>query len=321
MGNALATAGRDLGVVDHLPADRHPALVYLAGLAPSSRRVQQQALDRLAGILTGTEDCTAVAWHQVRYQHAQALRSRLAESYRPATANRMLCALRGVLCEAWRLGWTTAEEYHRARDLAPVRGSTLPAGRVLTGGEVAALFAACADDDSPAGVRDAAMLGVMLGAGLRREELVQIDVADLDPDTGELRVQGKGSKEREVYATNGSADALRDWLDIRGTEPGALFVPVNRGGRLGTGRITAQAVYGMLRKRAAQAGVKSFSPHDCRRTFCTALLDAGADVASVAGLMGHASTDTTRRYDRRDARVRRHAAEMLHVPYRRRAPV
>ncbi len=97
-----------------------------------------------------------------------------------------------------------------------------------------------------------------------------------------------------------------------------MFVAVNRGGRLGLSRMTAQAVYGMLRKRAEQAGVRSFSPHDCRRTFCTALLDAGADVVSVAGLMGHASTDTTRRYDRRDSQARRKAAEMLHVPYRRR---
>lgn len=81
----------------------------------------------------------------------------------------------------------------------------------------------------------------------------------------------------------------------------------------------ASTASGTTRLDTDQAGVKAFSPHDCRRTFCTALLDAGADVASVAGLMGHASTDTTRKYDRRDARARRKAAELLHVPYRRRA--
>ena len=91
MGNLTVTTGHDLVARDPVPADRHPVLVYLAGLAPSSRRVQRQALDLVAYILTGHEDCTAVAWHLVRYQHAQAVRSRLAESYRPATANRMLC--------------------------------------------------------------------------------------------------------------------------------------------------------------------------------------------------------------------------------------
>ena len=84
-----------------LPADRDPAVVYLARLAPGSRRTMRQALDTVANILSsGHEDSQTLAWAALRYQHTQAVRTALAERYAPATANKMLAALRGVLREA-----------------------------------------------------------------------------------------------------------------------------------------------------------------------------------------------------------------------------
>ena len=81
--------------------------------------------------------------------------------------------------------------------------------------------------------------------------------------------------------------------------------------------LTAQSVYDILSKRADQAGVKKFSPHDLRRTFAGDLLDAGADLATVQKLMGHANANTTAAYDRRDAKSKRAAVDKLHVPYRK----
>ena len=230
--------------------------------------------------------------------------------------NKMLSALRGVLREAWRLGLMSAEDYHRAADLQAVRGETLPRGRALGAGELAALLRACSVDASPAGARDAALLALLYGGGLRRSEAVALDVADYDAETGALTIRSaKGRKDRTAYATNGAADALDDWLVIRGPEPGALFIPVNRGGRVLHRRMSGQAVMAIVAKRAREAGVAHASPHDLRRTFVSDLLDAGADITTVSKLAGHADVSTTSRYDRRGEVTKRKAAELLHVPY------
>lgn len=82
--------------------------------------------------------------------------------------------------------------------------------------------------------------------------------------------------------------------------------------------LTNQAICTIRLERANQAGVKSFSPQIVRRTFAGDLLDAGADISTVQKLMGHANANTTAGYDRRDARAKRKAVGLLHIPYQRR---
>jgi len=301
-------------------ADQNPAAVYLASLAPTGRAAMLSKLRRVAQLL-GAEDPLAVPWAAIRYQHLAAIRARLIDAgLAPATVNATLAAVRGVAHEAYRLGQMTSDDYQRLCEVPPVRGQRLLAGRALTHGEIAALMDACLADDSPAGARDAAILALAYAAGLRRSEIVGLDLADYDPSTGRLVVRGgKGKKDRELWASNGAAEALGDWLAVRGSEPGPLFWAVNKGGRLVPGRLTPAAVRDAMRKRAAQAGVKEFSPHDLRRTFISDLLDAGADIATVAGLAGHASVQTTARYDRRGDEAKRKAVQLLHLPYRGRA--
>src|SRR5205823_7667841 len=119
------------------------------------------------------------------------------------------------------------------------------------------LFAACAADATPAGKRDAAILAVLYGCGLRRAELVDLDVDDYDPETGAFRVMsGKGNKARLSYSSQGSRAAVDAWLVVRGAASlrteGPLFCPINKGGKLAMRRMTDQAVRKILRKRARE---------------------------------------------------------------------
>jgi len=286
----------------------------------------QNALNSIADILTDGQldagDKTrflSIPWHEVRFQHVQAVKSALADRYATATVNKRLSALRRVLKAAFDLDLMDARDYQRAVDVGGVKGETLPAGRSITPGEMAAMMDVCMADQSPAGARDAAILAILYSCGLRRAELVKLDLADYDQEQGTLIVRGKRNKERLAHVVNGAAAALADWLTLRGDDPGALLWAIRRGGHVQAGqRLTTQAVYHILHTRADRAGVKELSPHDFRRTFVGDLLDAGADIATVQKMAGHASVQTTARYDRRPEEAKRKAASLLHVPYHRR---
>jgi site-specific recombinase XerD len=277
--------------------------------------------------LVGAPGLDAIPWENLRYPHYRGILGRLLEHRRdtgdagsglaPGTINTTFAHLRGIARQVWASGAMTAEEWGRVRELGRVPGNTLPAGRDASRGELTALLEVCTADPKPAGARDAAMLALLYSTGLRRAELAGLQLEDYIPETGELRVlRGKGRKDRLVYAAGGAAAALEDWLAVRGAEPGPLFRPVNKGGRVLGGRLSERAVYDALKKRQRQARLdRPLTPHDLRRTFVGDMLDAGADIATVQALAGHASPATTARYDRRGERAKRKAAGLLHVPY------
>ncbi len=275
------------------------------------------ALDTVAGLITSYR-CNAktLDWSALRYQHTTAVRSLLADIYAPATANKILAALRGVLKEAWRLGQMDVEDYQRAADLGPIRGSQAERGRALAGDELQRLFVVCAKDVTPAGCRDAALIATLYGCGLRRSEVVALDIADYGLESGGITVRsGKGRKARLTYVPKGARPALAAWLSARGTAAGALFCPVNKGGKISYRRMTDQAIRKILKKRGAEAGLSPFTPHDLRRTMIGDLLDAGADISTVQRLAGHANVTTTARYDRRGESAKKRAASLIDVPY------
>src|SRR5262249_44058397 len=142
------------------------------------------------------------------------------------------------------------------------KGQSAPRGRALKPGELTALFAAC-HATTAQGARDAALLAVLYGAGLRRAEAVALEGKDYSPEDGTLVVrEGKGRRSRTVYITNGARDALAAWLDVRGNEPGPLFQAVDKAGNVQPRMLTAGAVYVILGRLQSEARVKSFSPHD-----------------------------------------------------------
>ncbi|NJO94461.1 MAG: tyrosine-type recombinase/integrase [Hydrococcus sp. RM1_1_31] len=278
----------------------------------------EQSLNAIAHLLTGGEcDAMSLDWSKLKYQHTAAIRTTLKKRYAASTVNKMLCALRRVLQEAQRLDLMDATIYAKAVNLPAVKGKKKLKGRALSEDEIATLMAVCKGDSTPAGVRDAAMVAILRFTGLRRAELVTLELRDFTVKGGigilEV-VGGKGDKDRTVYLPKNAVPLLNDWLKIRGKSPGALLCPIRKGGRIEIRPLHPDAVLKILKKRANDAGVESFSPHDFRRTFCSDLLDAGVDLVTVQKLAGHASPETTAKYDRRGEEVKQRAVQHLSIP-------
>lgn len=277
----------------------------------------QQALDVMAGILTdGRCDHLTLDWAALRYKHTAALRAALHQKYAPATTNKFLGGLRRVLKEALLLELMDPQDYARAISVKGIKVTTELLGRALSKKEIAALLEVCLNDENRLmGARDAALIAILRGGGLRREEAVNLDLKDLNFSTGALKVRcGKGGKDRTVYLPAGLLALVEDWLNIRGLGKGAILCHIRKGGTVVVRRLTPQSVWVILQKRALIAGVEDFSPHDFRRTFISDLLDAGADLATVQQLAGHSDPSQTAKYDRRGEETKRRAVQALDIP-------
>jgi tyrosine recombinase XerC len=153
------------------------------------------------------------------------------------------------------------------------------------------------DLSTPQGQRDRALLELLYASGLRVSELVSLNLNQINLDTNEIRVWGKGSKERVVLMGKPATEALRNYL--RQSRPRLLgekrnnAIFLNRYGQ----RIPERRVQKMLEDYAARAGIgKRVHPHMLRHTFATHLLDGGADLRVVQELLGHAQLSSTQIY-------------------------
>jgi integrase/recombinase XerC/integrase/recombinase XerD len=197
----------------------------------------------------------------------------------------------------------------------PKKDQYLP--RVLKPAEAAGVLDSI-PASGPLEVRDRAIFEVAYGAGLRAEELVNLDVTDLDPDAEEMRVTGKGSKTRVVPAGEPAWQAIERYLDRarpklastsddgRRAEP-ALFLSKN-GRRLSTSDVRRR-----LKVSTQRSGTgPGVTPHTLRHSFATHLLEGGADLRAIQEMLGHASISTTQTYTRIESGRLRRAYSKAH---------
>lgn len=291
----------------------NPARAYLLSLnSPRSRQTMASFLGIVAGML-GAGSLDTCSWGSLRRHHVMGITELLRDTGRAtATVNTYLSALKGVAKEAWMLKLMDVESFQHIRAVRNLRGSRLPRGRALPTEEIRQLFQVCDADSSCQGARDAALLAVILGCGLRRSEAVGLRISDIVTQGRALKVLGKGNKERLAYMPAGTWQRLMHWTEqVRGAGPGPLFTRIRRFDTLTLDRLTDQAVYHILHVRQRQAGIEKCAPHDLRRTFATAMLDNGEDLITVKDAMGHASVTTTQQYDRRGEERLRAARDRL----------
>ena len=222
-----------------------------------------------------------------------------------------------LVLSCWRgfYGWLGREGLVASNPVqdvrAPKAGKALPKALGVDDAVQLADFQAEMDDPW-LDARDAAMVELLYGCGLRVGELVGLDIQAstaalqagrgwIDMESAEVQVQGKGSKRRTAPLGRAALEALQHWLVVRGAVEGAGTVqPALFIGRRGT-RLTPQSIWQRLRRRSLLAGLAApVHPHMLRHSFASHLLQSSGDLRAVQELLGHASITTTQVYTRLD---------------------
>lgn len=233
-----------------------------------------------------------VTHRQVRLYLSELSRAR----YSPRTISRHLSALRSLYKWLLHEGLTTEDAVEAVS--SPKIPKRLPA--TMSNADVESLLATC-DLSTDEGVRDRAFLELLYATGARISEASALDLGDIDFAQAQVRLFGKGSKERIVPLYAVALEAIRTYLAKArphlvakahdGECPQALFVSTR--GR----RMSADSLRKRFDRSVALAGLdSSLSPHSMRHTFATEVLSGGADLRSVQELLGHESLSTTQIY-------------------------
>lgn len=300
-------------LADNLAWVANPVSLYLNSLAPTGRRSMRSTLQTALQGLGYQEPLEQIPWQQLGYQHVSQICQALRQQGKSAsTINLTLAALKGVMRACFNLGWISADQLLTINAVKRIRGRQLPSGRSLTATDMTKLLKVCQQDRSVIGMRDTALLSLLLVTGLRRSEVAALQCDDLNTKTGLLTIRcGKGNRQRQIYLNPDSRPAIRQWRKYRGHDAGPLFNPINKIGRILNLPLSGQSIYHIVQQRAQQAKIGHLSPHDLRRTFVTRLLESGVDLNITRQLAGHQDIQTTVRYDLRDQKTQRQAIAKL----------
>jgi site-specific recombinase XerD len=216
--------------------------------------------------------------------------------YSPATIARRLYAI-SSLCK-YLTNYGYAEGNPCGQVVLPKKSRRMPA--VLTLEEARRVLKVADDHACPwMGFRNRAIVAVLVFCGLRRQELIDVKISDIDLKSRWLKVRkGKGGKGRSIPLAPEAADAISDWLEFR-PEVDHEYLLTGLGGR----RLDKNGVVCVFRGIAKRAGVdrRGVSLHTLRHTFASLLLQEGADLVSIQELLGHSDLSTTAIYLHMDA--------------------
>lgn len=287
MVNSESDAGQVAQLwLDHLAVER--------GVSANTLSNYRRDVNRYVGWLeqAGKSDLAAVSAADLEDYVADLRRGR--DGVAPLAASsvsRALVVARGLHKFATAEGLLAADV---AAGVSPPKlGEKLP--DTLSIDEVARLLDSC-PEDSPAGLRDKALLEVLYATGARVSEVLDLVVDDIAADDGFIKVTGKGNKQRIVPVGGAARRAVKAYL-VRGrpvlSKGKSHAVFLNKRG----GALSRQSAWTIIKDAASRAGVdKHISPHTLRHSFATHLLEGGADVRTVQELLGHASVTTTQIY-------------------------
>lgn len=275
------------------------------GLSPHTRRAYESDVRQLT-VYTGAEIGPA----QVDADHIRAWLASLHRRRSPATRGRKLASVRAFF--RWLIREGEVRDDPTAGLPMPKLEKRLP--RPLSVDDCEQLITndrRTLRQPAPEGgdrerrsqwmtLRDRALVELLYGTGIRIGELVALDVRDLELRAREVRVMGKGSKERIVPIPEQARRALSAWLEVRrhsGVMSEPLFISLRPRREGGPRRLAAREARRILGERAVRADLdQHVHPHRLRHSYATHLLDMGADLREIQELLGHTSLSTTQKY-------------------------
>lgn len=297
--------------------DGCPYRLYLASLAPTGRRAMAILLNKCAVIIGHDGSADEFDWTSLTFEKVHLIKTTLVEmKYSVNTINITIAALRGVTKTAFNLGKMSADDMLRIGAIKSLKGRTSSRkGRCLSQSVIRKLIAACEQFPSEAKqLRDKALLLVGVGAGLRCAETCALQMADVYLSEERLVVEeGKGRKQRQIFLASDVTNALKAWIESRGSQDGPLFLRILRNQKVTQFPLTTSGLTHALKTLQETAHIKPFTPHDLRRTFITHLLEQGVDLNTVRQLAGHSDVSTTVRYDKRDEAWQKQASQSFRL--------
>ncbi len=279
----------------------NPATSYLLRLrSKQSQKTMRSCLSSVVKMFRAVDPFT-FDWSVMDRDSVQwVLQQLILEKKTPNSINLILSAIKGVAEEARASRVIDSDTYQDIRSIRRIRGNRVGRGRSLSRSEIIAIYQYLDCLNTAASIRDAAIVSIMLGCGLRRAEVTLLDIEDINFDNHAVKIMGKGNKERTNFMPNDTLRRTRLWIEtVRGDHAGAVFTRIRKNEDVTCDRITTDGLRYIIEKLVKDSNSVSFTPHDCRRTYGTKLLELGEDLLTVREAMGHSSVATTQRYDKR----------------------
>ena len=216
----------------------------------------------------------------------------------PSTINVRLSAMRKLVTEARRNGMLGAEDAANLTEVPNIAEKETRLGNWLTREQAKELLAV-PDRSTIKGKRDYAILALLVGCALRRQELAELDVEKIQKREGRWVIadlRGKGGRIRTVAIPVWVKNAIDAWMTSAAIDEGRLLRSVAKNGKLNRDRLSDWAVWSIVEQSAQQIGIEHFGAHDLRRTCAKLCRKGGGDLEQIKFLLGHSSIQTTERY-------------------------
>ena len=216
----------------------------------------------------------------------------------PSTINVRLAAVRKLVSEARRNGVLDAEQASEMADVPNVRLQGQRMGNWLTREQAKELLAV-PDRSTLKGKRDYCILALLVGCALRRRELANLDIEEIQLREGRWVIadlKGKGGRVRTIAIPLWAKQAVNAWMTAAGIEEGKLLRSVTKAGKLKRDHLNDGAIWSVVESSAKEIGVLHFGAHDLRRTCAKLCRKNGGDLEQIKFLLGHSSIQTTERY-------------------------